>query len=216
MLLIASLAASCSKPAATSQTTAETSAISEAPMSREGDPDQRKTETADDFQYVTEQFADLRILRYQAPGFEDLSLKQKELLYYLSQAALSGRDIIYDQNFKHNLRIRRTLDAIVANHKANPDAEDVQWEKFMEYTKRVWFSNGIHHHYSTRKIMPEFSKEYFANLMKSVPKERLPLEAGEDVAKMTSFLTYIMFDPKVANKRVNQTKGDDLIATSAN
>ncbi len=212
LLLIASLAGACSQPATTSQTPAETNTISAAPTPAQAE----EKETADNFEYVADQFADLRILRYQAPGFEELSAKQKELLYYLSQAALSGRDIIYDQNFKHNLRIRRTLEAIINNRQADATTDDAQWEKFMEYTKRVWFSNGIHHHYSTRKIMPEFSKEYFAQLIKNTPKEKLPLESGEDVAKMTSFLTYVIFDPKVASKRVNQTKGDDLIATSAN
>lgn len=104
------------------------------------------------FKYFTEQFADLRILRYQIPGFEELTPKQKELLYYLYQAALSGRDITYDQNYKYNLRIRKTLEAIVDKYKGDRNSED--FKKFMVYTKRVWFSNGIHHHYSTYKFLP--------------------------------------------------------------
>src|SRR5574338_220234 len=104
------------------------------------------------FKYQTEQFADLAILRYRVPGFEELTLKQKELLYYLSQAALSGRDIFYDQNYKYNLEIRRTLEAVVNSY--NGSKEDSEWKDFMIYTKRVWFSNGIHHHYSNKKFDP--------------------------------------------------------------
>ena len=137
----------------------------------------------DDFEYVADQFSDLRILRYQIPGFEELTAKQKELLYYLYEAALSGRDIIYDQNFKHNLTIRRTLDAIVETNQNKEAAGNGEWDKFMTYTKRVWFSNGIHHHYSTRKFLPEFSKAYFAQLVKDVPADKLPLQKGETVDK---------------------------------
>ena len=113
---------------------------------------------AADFQWQVDQFADLRILRYQVPGFEELTAKQKELIYYLSEAALCGRDIIFAQNYKHNLAIRRILDAVVEGYKG--DRNDPQWEKFMVYVKRVWFSNGIHHHYSTDKFIPDFSAEY--------------------------------------------------------
>lgn len=166
------------------------------------------------FEYITDQFADVRILRYQVPGFEQLDPQQKELLYYLYEAALSGRDIIYDQNFKHNLRIRRTLDAIAENYKGDRNAED--FKKFMTYTKRVWFSNGIHHHYSTNKFLPEFSQAYFAELVKNSPAGKFPLKQGETTDQLVKDLTPIMFDPKVAAKRVNQASGQDLIATSAN
>ncbi|QHL89328.1 dihydrofolate reductase [Nibribacter ruber] len=168
----------------------------------------------EDFQYVSDQFADLRILRYRAPGFEQLSTQQKELLYYLYEAALSGRDIIYDQNFKHNLRIRRTLDAIVENKRDRSTSPD--WEKLMEYTKRVWFSNGIHHHYSTNKFLPEFSKAFLAESIKKVPAGQLPLQKGETVDSFIAWITPILFDPNIAPKRVNQVAGQDLIATSAN
>ncbi|MEO8398436.1 MAG: dihydrofolate reductase [Ignavibacteriaceae bacterium] len=166
------------------------------------------------FKYQTEQFADLAILRYQVPGFEELSLKQKELLYYLSQAALSGRDIFYDQNYKHNLKIRRTLEAIVNSY--NGDKNSDEFKKFMVYTKRVWFSNGIHHHYSTMKIIPEFSKDYFAQLVKSADTNLLPLSKDETPDKLIETLTPIMFDPKIDAKRVNLNSKDDLIKTSAN
>ncbi|MGV3538859.1 MAG: dipeptidyl-peptidase 3 family protein [Rufibacter sp.] len=168
----------------------------------------------ENFNYVADQFADLRILRYRVPEFENLSTQQKELLYYLYEAALSGRDIIYDQNFKHNLRIRRTLDAIVANKRDRSTSPD--WEKLMEYTKRVWFSNGIHHHYSTNKIMPEFSQAFLASSIRKVPAQQLPLLKGESVDTFIQWITPILFDPKVAAKRVNQAEGQDLIATSAN
>jgi dipeptidyl-peptidase-3 len=167
-----------------------------------------------DFKYQTEQFADLAILRYQVPGFEDLSPKQKELVYYLYEAALSGRDIIWDQNYKYNLKIKRTLEAIVESY--NGDKNTDEWNTFMVYTKRVWFSNGIHHHYSNAKFQPEFSKEYFAELVKSSSSEKLPLEKGETIEQLISFLTPILFDPKIAPMRTNLKPGDDLILTSAN
>ena len=122
-------------------------------------------EEAGDFNYQTEQFADIRILRYQVPGFEDLSAQQQELVYYLYEAGLSGRDIIWDQNYRHNLRIRKALENIyrtTAVEKSGPD-----WEAFLVYIKRVWFSNGIHHHYSKVKILPGFSEEYFREMAAS-------------------------------------------------
>ncbi len=166
-----------------------------------------------DFKYLTEQFADLGIVRYKVPGFEELSLKQKTLLYYLYQAALSGRDIIYDQNYKYNLIIRRTLEAIVNNYSGDKNSDD--YKKFMIYTKRVWFSNGIHHHYSSVKFIPEFSKEYFAQLVKSVDPKTLPLTKGETADRLIQKLTIIMFDSKVDSKKVNLAPNEDLIQTSA-
>jgi dipeptidyl-peptidase-3 len=118
----------------------------------------------DEFKYFSEKFADLQVLRFKAPGFEELTLKQKKLLYYLYQAALSGREMIYDQNYKHNLTIKRTLEAIILSYKGDRTSED--YKKFLVYTKRFWFSNGIHHHYSNHKFLPEFSEEYFAELVK--------------------------------------------------
>ncbi len=106
----------------------------------------------EDFQYLTEQFADLKILRYKVPGFDQLSLDQKKLVYYLTQAGLSGRDIIWDQNFRHNLAIRAALENIVRNYDGDKTIEE--WQNFMTYTKRVWFSNGIHHHYGMDKFEP--------------------------------------------------------------
>ncbi|RMI13216.1 MAG: dihydrofolate reductase [Calditrichaeota bacterium] len=170
--------------------------------------------TEKEFQYFAEQFADLRILRYQVPGFEDLTLQQKKLLYYLYQAGLSGRDIIWDQNYKYNLLVRHTLEAIVKHYQGDRDSEEFQ--KFMEYTKRVWFSNGIHHHYSYNKIMPEFSREYFAQLIHNSPGAQFPLQEGETVEDLIAKLTPILFDPEVAAKRVNQDPSVDMVVASAN
>ncbi|VAW19740.1 Dipeptidyl-peptidase III, partial [hydrothermal vent metagenome] len=116
------------------------------------------------FKYEVEQFADVKILRYQIPGFEELSLKQKELVYYLSQAGMVGRDIMYDQNYRHNLKIRRALEHIYTNYKGDKTTGD--WKNFETYLKRIWFSNGIHHHYSNDKFKPAFSQEYFDVLLK--------------------------------------------------
>ena len=159
---------------------------------------------AQEFQWQIDQFADLKILRYQVPGFDELPLNQKKLTYYLSEAALCGRDIITDQNFKHNLTIRRTLDTIVEGYKG--DRTDPQWENFMVYTKRVWFSNGIHHHYSTDKFIPEFTADYFATIIKES-------EGVDD--DMIAFLQPIIFDPTVDAKKVSQDSTKDLVTHSA-
>lgn len=167
----------------------------------------------DDFKYVTEQFADLRIQRYKVPGFEDLTLRQKTLLYYLYQAALSGRDIIWDQNYKHNLYIRRTLEGIVKTYSG--DRTTPEYAKFLEYTKRVWFSNGIHHHYSNKKFTPEFSKEYFRQLIAGSDEYSLPLQSGEMIDDLINKLLPILFDPNVDPLKVNQDPKADLVKTSA-
>ena len=120
------------------------------------------------FKVQVDRFSDIEILRYEVPGFEDLSLKQKKFIYYLSEAALSGRDIIYDQNYKYNLTVRSTLNNIVQNFNGNKSSK--QWAQFIEYAKRVWFSNGIHHHYSTLKILPGFDQSYLIKLVEKIDK----------------------------------------------
>lgn len=165
------------------------------------------------FVYQTEQFADLRILRYNVPGFEQLTPKQRVLLYYLYEAALSGRDIMYDQNGKYNLAVRKTIENIVSSYKGDKNTED--WKKFMEYAKRVWFSNGIHHHYSSDKIMPDFSAEYFAELVNNSDAAGFPMEQGEDATQFTARLSDIMLNPKVAPKKVSQDPKKDLVTNSA-
>jgi len=172
----------------------------------------QKTETQD-FKWQIDQFADLRILRYQVPGFDELPLAQKELIYYLSEAALCGRDIITAQNYKHNLTIRRTLDAIVEGYTG--DRTDPQWEKFMVYTKRVWFSNGIHHHYSTDKFIPGFTADYFALLVKESEGVQFPLTQGQTIDDLIGFLQPVIFDPTVDAKKVSQDSTKDLVTESA-
>jgi len=167
----------------------------------------------EDFKFQTEQFADLAILRYQVPGFENLSLKEKELVYYLYQAALYGRDIFYDQNCKFNLEVRRTLEAIVNSYKGNTNTDE--FVKFMVYTKRVWFSSGIHHHYSSKKILPEISQEYFAELVKNSDIGQLPLEHRETVDSFLKRIIPVIFDPNVAPVKVNLDSKYDLIKTSS-
>ncbi|MCK4288558.1 MAG: dihydrofolate reductase, partial [Bacteroidales bacterium] len=167
----------------------------------------------ENFKYLSEQFADLKIMRYQIPGFENLSLDQKKLIYYLSQAALAGRDIIFDQNYKYNLAVRKTLEEISKNYKGNRLTPDFQ--KFMVYLKRVWFSNGIHHHYSTDKFFPEISKEYFVELVKNSEGAEFPLQEGETPDMFIERISTVIFDPSIAPKRINQDAGVDMIASSA-
>ncbi|MCB9024261.1 MAG: dihydrofolate reductase [Lentimicrobiaceae bacterium] len=166
-----------------------------------------------DFKFLLEQFADLKIMRYQVPGFDSLSLQQKELVYYLSQAAIAGRDILFDQNYKYNLAVRRTLENIVENYKGNRDSEDFQ--NFMVYTKRVWFSNGIHHHYSKDKFFPEISKEYFESLIRETKEGSFPLQNNQDLEAFITQISQIIFDPEIAPKAVSQEAGKDLLLNSA-
>lgn len=171
------------------------------------------TAEADKFDYTVEQFADLQILRYRVPGFENLSLQQKELVYYLTEAALQGRDILFDQNGKYNLRIRRTLEAVYTGYKDDKNTPDF---KAMEvYLKRVWFSNGIHHHYGSEKFVPGFAPEFFKEAVLSVDASTLPLAEGQTVEQLCDELSPVIFDPTVMPKRVNQAAGEDLVLTSA-
>ena len=181
-----------------------------------------KTETGDtlsqndmdsNFEYTVDKFADIEILRYQVHGFNNLSLQQKELIYYLSEAALEGRDILYDQHNKYNLTIRRTLEGIYENYFGDKTTED--FKKFETYLKQIWMANGIHHHYSEDKILPEFSKEYFAKLAKSIDPARMPVKDGASAGELVETLTPIMFDPNIFPKRINQAAGVDLVKTSA-
>lgn len=172
-----------------------------------------KEESNKNFTYEVDQFADIQVLRYQVSGFEELPLQQKELVYYLSMAAIEGRDILYDQNNRYNLAIRRTLEAIYANYKGDKDAPD--YKEFEVYLKRVWFSNGIHHHYGEEKFLPGFSKEFFAEQVKALPVDNVPVKDGQSVDDFIAMLTPVMFDPSVMAKKVNQS-GGDLIQLSAN
>ncbi|MCR9249806.1 MAG: dipeptidyl peptidase 3 [bacterium] len=182
LLLLAVVAIACTPPAET-------------------DKGDTKETTEGDFNYLSEQFADLKIIRYRIPGFDKLTPKQKELVYYLTQAGLEGRDIMYSQNYRHNLTVRKALENIVKNYSGDKNSED--WGKFMVYTKRIWFSNGIHHHYSNNKIMPEFSREYFNSLLEATNTE------------LASEVADILFDPNLDAKKVNLDPEKGLLAGSA-
>ena len=171
------------------------------------------TAEADKFDYTVEQFADLQILRYRVPGFENLSLQQKELVYYLTEAALQGRDILFDQNGKYNLRIRRTLEAVYTGYKGDKNTPD--FKAIEVYLKRVWFSNGIHHHYGSEKFVPGFAPEFFKEAVLSVDVSTLPLAEGQTAEQLCDELSPVIFDPTVMPKRVNQAAGEDLVLTSA-
>ena len=160
-----------------------------------------------------EQFADLQILRYRVPGFEDLSLKQKELIYYLTEAALEGRDILFDQNGKYDLRIRRMLEAVYTNYKGDKNSAD--FKNMETYLKRVWFSNGIHHHYGSEKFVPGFSQDFLKQAVTGIDASLLPLSEGQTTEQLCEEIFPVIFDPAILPKRVNQADGEDLILTSA-
>lgn len=174
---------------------------------------EQSADNKNDFQFLTEQFADVKIMRYQIPGFEDLSLEQKKFIYYLGEAALAGRDIIYDQNFKYNLAVRRTLEEILKNYEGDRQTED--WHAFLTYLKRVWFSNGIHHHYSTDKFVPGFSREYFESLANNAPGSVFPMKDGQDLGSFIDWIGEIIFNPEIAPKRISSDINSDLILASA-
>ncbi|RAJ13228.1 dipeptidyl-peptidase 3 family protein [Olleya aquimaris] len=160
--------------------------------------DNKKTEA--DFDFNVEQFADIKILRYQIPGWDNLTLKEQKLVYYLTEAGLAGRDIMWDQNYRHNLKIRKALENIYSNYEGDKNTDN--WKAFTTYLKRVWFSNGIHHHYSNDKLKPEFSQEYLKEIM-SATNTTLAGEAFD-----------VIFND-VDSKKVNQAKGVDNVALSA-
>jgi dipeptidyl-peptidase-3 len=175
---------------------------------------QEMTKTDAAFEVEADRFADLQVLRYQVEGFDSLSPKQKELAYYLYESALSGRDIIYDQKYKHNLRIRKTIETIYGTYKGDKNSED--YKKFVVWAKRFWFSNGIHHHYSSTKMAPDFSFDYFKELIKNSDTKLLPLDVNQSVDQFETMLQPIIFDPKVDSKCVNLDKGIDNVVGSAN
>lgn len=168
----------------------------------------------EEFSYIVDQFADLQILRYQVPGFANLSLRQKQLLYHLSEAALMGRDILFDQNGRYNLVIRRTLEAVYLYGKVDKSSAD--YLAFEVYLKRVWFANGIHHHYGEDKFIPGFSEAFFDAAVRSVDTSLLPLKADETVDALLARLKPVIFDPSVMPKRTVQSGDTDWIQASAN
>lgn len=172
-----------------------------------------KEAPVEEFNYNVESFADLGILRYKVPGWDELPLNEKNLLYCLNEAALWGRDIIFDQNNRYNLAIRRTLEAVYLNYadKSNPE-----FAKLELYLKRVWFSNGIHHHYGEEKFLPEFTPAFFAEAVTSLPASEVPVREGQSVEDFIAELIPVMFDPAIYAKKVNQNPAEDAILTSGN
>ncbi len=171
-------------------------------------------QTEKQFDWVVDRFDDIKVLRYQVPDFDTLSLDEKKLIYYLNQAALCGRDILFDQNGRYNLRIRRTLEAIEQGYTGDRNSEE--FKKFEKYLKKVWFANGIHHHYSLDKFLPEFSESYFDELIAATPAEYFPQDFKPSVEAVIAEIKPVMFDPTLFPKRTNQAAGADMIATSAN
>ena len=165
------------------------------------------------FDFADERFADVQMLRYRLNGFENLSTQQKQLIYYLSQATLCGRDIITDQFGKYNLRIRKSCEALYIYYKGTRDNEE--FCAFETYLKRVWFSNGIYHHYGCEKFTPQFSESFFKKAILSIPQSSLPLKDNETVEELCDEIFPVIFDPNVLPKRVNKVDGEDLILTSA-
>lgn len=168
---------------------------------------------AETFKFTDERFADIQMLRYRLDGFEDLTLKQKLYIYYLAKATLCGRDIVTDQFGRHNLLIRKTLEAVYENFMGDRTSHDFQ--SMTVYLKRVWFSNGIHHHYGCEKFVPDFSEPFFIEAVRQVGADKLPLAEGQTVDSFLDELCPVIFNPSVQAKRVNQKDGDDLVKTSA-
>lgn len=160
--------------------------------------------------WIVDRFDDIKVIRYEVPGFERLPLEQKELIYYLAEAAKCGRDIMFDQNFKYNLPVRRTLEVIYENY--DGDRTTPEWKALEKYLKKVWFANGIHHHYSNDKFVPEFPKEYFLAVAESIPVEKF----GDELNALRAVVCEAIFNPELYKTQLNQAEGQDLVATSAN
>ena len=169
-------------------------------------------QTTDGFKYTDERFADIQMLRYKVEGFDNLTLKQKTFIYYLQEAALQGRDILFDQNGRYNLRIRRLLEAIYTDYKG--DRNGKFYAGLSTYLKRVWFSSGIHHHYGCEKFVPPFTADELRVAARQIAPEKLHLAAGQTVDDLCDELIPVMFDPTVMPMRVNQKDGEDLVLTS--
>lgn len=168
--------------------------------------------SAEVFQYAGERFADIQMLRYQVPGFDELTLRQKTLIYYLSQASLLGRDILWDQNGRFNLRLRRILEAVYTHFSG--DRSPADFAAFAVYMKRVWFSNGIHHHYGCEKFQPGFTQEFLHQALEQLQAGHIAL-GYSSLEELEQELFPVIFDPSVMPKRVNQAAGEDLLLTSA-
>jgi dipeptidyl-peptidase-3 len=174
---------------------------------------QPSAETTGDFKYFVDQFEDMRVLKYQLPGFELLSLQQKKFIYYLGEAALCGRDIFWAQNFKYNLKVRKTFEAIIESYKG--DTESPDYKAFLVYAKRVFFANGIHHHYSNDKLKPGFPEIFLAELIKGSDPALLPMLKDETPGKLISLISPVIFDENLFAKKIEQKAGADMVTGSA-
>ena len=150
--------------------------------------------------WIVDRFDDIKVIRYEVPGFEQLPLAEKELVYYLAEAAKCGRDILFDQNFKYNLPVRRTLEVIYENY--DGDRTTPEWKALEKYLKKVWFANGIHHHYSNDKFVPEFPKEYFLAVAESIPVEKF----GDELNALRAVVCEAIFNPELYKTQLNQPK----------
>lgn len=172
----------------------------------------KRSSTTDEFTYIVDKFEDIQVIKFKLPAFEELSLQQKELIYYLGEAALCGRDIFWAQNFKYNLKIRKTIEAILESYNGDRESED--FKSFITYSKRVFFANGIHHHYSNDKFIPGFTSDYFAELIAGTDAALLPAD-DYDVDALVSELIPILFDPTLFPKKMEQGTGIDLVTGSS-
>jgi len=203
-------------PAVQAQFTSEVSPPKQVNASLADKSDKLSTDKSDkpeEFQYIADRFADAQVLRYQVAGWNTLTLKQKELVYYLYQAALSGRDMTYDQNYKHNLKVRRTLEVVLTTFNGPKKGPD--WEALQVYAKRVFFSNGIHHHYSMKKFVPDFNAQYLSTLIYGSDAKQLPLAKGESIKDFIATMTPVILDATKDAKRVSLDGKKDLITNSA-
>ncbi|MCF0205885.1 MAG: dihydrofolate reductase, partial [Bacteroidales bacterium] len=180
-----------------------------------GKKENAETKT-EEFQWQIDQFDDIKVMRYQVPDWDSLTLQQKQFIYYLAEATYWGRDILWDQFFKYNLMLRNTLEGIYTTYNGDKDCEE--WKNFEIYLKKVWFANGIHHHYSNDKFEPKFSKEYFMSLMENSKDAYNALNAieGMDKNEFTSLLCDIIFNPDKYQSKNNSAKDADIIAQSCN
>lgn len=159
--------------------------------------------------WIVDRFDDVKVIRYKVPGFEELPLEQKELVFYLAEAAKCGRDILFDQNCPANLPVRRTLETVYEHFEG--DRSTAEWQALEKYLKKVWFANGIHHHYSNDKFTPEFTEEYLLSVIETIPEERF----GDELNALRGEVCTAIFDPAAYPTRLNQRAGDDLLLTSS-